>query len=56
MGKAAMAENIAVSNAELKRQHVGIGQHREHDTGEKQAGRNNPGSRPKPSKAEQQRE
>jgi hypothetical protein len=33
MGKAAMAENIAVSDAELKRQHVGVRQHGEDNSG-----------------------
>jgi hypothetical protein len=41
MGKAAMAENIAVRDAELERQHVGVRQHGEDNSGKQQAGRDN---------------
>jgi hypothetical protein len=39
-----MAENIAVRDAEFKRQHVGIRQHGEDNSGKQQAGRNYFGS------------
>jgi hypothetical protein len=39
-----MAENIAVRDAELERQHVGIRQHGEDNPGKQQAGRNHFGS------------
>ena len=41
-----MTKNIAVGDAKLKRQHVGIRQHGEDNPGEQQARGNNPGAQP----------
>ncbi|ESH48160.1 hypothetical protein SEEC0006_14657 [Salmonella enterica subsp. enterica serovar Choleraesuis str. 0006] len=41
VGKSAMAEHVAVGDAKFKGQHVGIGEHRQHNTGKQQARRDN---------------
>lgn len=48
VGKAAVAKDMAVGDPQFEGEHIGIGQHGDGDTGQQQAGRDNPAAKPEP--------